>query len=135
MDEGLGKLDCSVDTNPSLQLYRALTESLNKIGRDTLTNSHLFCPLPSHSYHVTVWDGLNDGNAKNLSYQYRPDAEEFLTKADIDFVVIVTTNDVHEKFTVLALEKGKNVIVEKPMSMTYESTQRMIQAAEKTGKC
>lgn len=79
MEKDLGKLDCSVDTNPGLRLYRALAGSLDKIGREMLTNTYSFCPLPSHSYHITVWDGLNDGNAKDVFHQYRPNAENFLT--------------------------------------------------------
>ena len=59
--------------------------------------------------------------------------DEFL-KTEMDFVVVVTTNEVHELMTVKCLEAGKNVIVEKPMSMSYESTLRMIRAAEKNGK-
>jgi len=78
MVKGLGRVDCSVDTNPSLQLYKELADSLDKIGRDLLTNTYSFCPLPSHSYHVTVWDGLNDGNAKDVFHQCHPDAENFL---------------------------------------------------------
>jgi scyllo-inositol 2-dehydrogenase (NADP+) len=62
------------------------------------------------------------------------DVNEFLSQDDIDFVVIVTTNEVHEKLTVMTLKAGKNVIVEKPMSLTYQSTQRMIKEAEKAGK-
>lgn len=26
-----------------------------------------FCPLPRSSYHITVWDGINDGNLSQLS--------------------------------------------------------------------
>jgi hypothetical protein len=32
-----------------------------------------FCPLPRSSYHITVWDGINDGNLSQISSenQYR----------------------------------------------------------------
>ncbi|MFO7928668.1 MAG: Gfo/Idh/MocA family oxidoreductase, partial [Candidatus Humimicrobiaceae bacterium] len=40
----------------------------------------------------------------------------------------------YEKLSVLALSNGVNVIVEKPMTMTFESAQRMVQAAEKNKK-
>jgi len=62
------------------------------------------------------------------------DVDEFLRIKQLDFVVIVTTNEVHEELTVKALENKKNVIVEKPMSVNYESTVRMVKAAEKNGK-
>lgn len=76
----------------------------------------------------------NETRATDLKKQYGIpvycDVDEFL-KTDMDFVVVVTTNEVHELMTVKSLEAGKNVIVEKPMSMSYESTKRMIRAAEK----
>ena len=57
--------------------------------------------------------------------------EKFLNIKDLDYVVIATTNETHQELTVKALEKGKNVIVEKPMSYNYLSTLKMIEAAEK----
>lgn len=57
----------------------------------------------------------------------------FLNDNLMDIVVVVTTNDVHEQLTLQALASGRDVIVEKPMSLTYESARRMVQAAEKQG--
>jgi predicted dehydrogenase len=62
------------------------------------------------------------------------DVSEFLKVKDIDYVVIVTTHESHEELAVLVLENKKNVIVEKPMAMNYESALRMIKAAEKNDK-
>ena len=62
------------------------------------------------------------------------DVDEFLKFNGLDMVVIVTTNEVHEILTIKALCAGKDVIVEKPMSVNYESTQRMIKTAEKNKK-
>ena len=62
------------------------------------------------------------------------DYGKFLEKADTDFVVVVTTNDVHESLSIEALESKKHVIVEKPMSVDYESCMRMVKAAEKNDR-
>ena len=63
------------------------------------------------------------------------DLDEMLEKEkDLDFVVIVTTHESHEPLTVKCLNAGFNVIVEKPMTMTYESAKRMVKAAEENGK-
>ena len=69
-------------------------------------------------------------NSKYPKLRFYKDVDEFLKKEAVDFVVIVTTHETHEELAVKALNAGKNVIVEKPMSMTYESTLRMIKAAE-----
>lgn len=63
------------------------------------------------------------------------DLDEFLKKERaLDFVVIVTTHESHEPLAVKCLDAGFNVIVEKPMTMTYESAKRMVKAAEENGK-
>ena len=78
MGKDLLKLDCSVDTNPGLALYHSLVTSLDKIGRDSLVDNYSFCPLPPSSYHVTVWDGLNDGNAEKVFPDHCLDLGSFL---------------------------------------------------------
>ncbi len=61
------------------------------------------------------------------------DYDEFL-QSGLDLVVIVTTNEVHELLTVKALDAKADVIVEKPMSISYQSAQRMIEAAKRNGR-
>ncbi len=61
----LMKLD-SGSSHPTLRLYQAFVDALNSIAPNLLTNTYLFCPLPSSTYHVTVWDGLNVGNIANV---------------------------------------------------------------------
>jgi len=76
----------------------------------------------------------NPGRLEELRKKYAvklfQDYSAFLAE-DLDFVVVVTTNEAHEELTVAALARGRHVIVEKPMSFSYESCRRMILAAEK----
>jgi scyllo-inositol 2-dehydrogenase (NADP+) len=67
---------------------------------------------------------------KKYAVKLFQDYSAFLAE-DLDFVVVVTTNEAHEELSVAALNHNRHVIVEKPMSYSYESCQRMIQAAEK----
>ena len=59
---GLNKIDCSDDTIDDLRLYNALAQSMAALGPDKMMNACLLCCLPPQSYHVTLWDGVNDGN-------------------------------------------------------------------------
>ncbi len=72
------KVDCPINEHDHLRLYRGFAAFLEDLGALTLTNDYLFCPLPPYSYHVTVWDGLNDGNAQVVSASYRPKLDRFL---------------------------------------------------------
>ena len=64
-NSALMKFD-SVLSHPVLELYQACVDALNTLDTDLLTNTYLFCPLPSSSYHVTVWDGLNVRNLTDV---------------------------------------------------------------------
>lgn len=60
--------------------------------------------------------------------------EELLADERIDFVVVATPNDFHRDIAIAAMEAGKNVMSEKPVTMTSELLEDMIEASERTGK-
>lgn len=60
--------------------------------------------------------------------------EELLADPTIDMVTVATPNDVHEEIVIAALEAGKNVISEKPVTLSMDSLERMIAASKKSGK-
>ena len=59
--------------------------------------------------------------------------EEMCRSQDVDAVWIATPNSFHAENTVAATTNGKHVICEKPMALTLEDCDRMIEAAEKNG--
>lgn len=60
--------------------------------------------------------------------------EELLADPRIELVTIATPNDTHEEIAIAALRAGKNVISEKPVTLSMESLERMISVAEECGK-
>lgn len=58
-------------------------------------------------------------------------AEALCENPHVDAVYIATPNQFHTEHARLALEKGKHVLVEKPMTLTLEDAEVMIQAAER----
>ncbi|MBE6559685.1 MAG: Gfo/Idh/MocA family oxidoreductase [Ruminococcaceae bacterium] len=60
--------------------------------------------------------------------------EELLADPRIELVTVATPNDVHEEIVVAALKAGKNVISEKPVTLSLDSLERMIAVAESCGK-
>lgn len=59
--------------------------------------------------------------------------EELLADKSIELVTIATPNDVHEEIAIAAMNAGKHVISEKPVTISLESLDRMIAASEKNG--
>ncbi|MBP7140282.1 MAG: Gfo/Idh/MocA family oxidoreductase [Opitutaceae bacterium] len=62
------------------------------------------------------------------------DARLLLERNDVDAVVIATPNHWHGLLTIWALQSGKHVYVEKPMSHTVHEGRAMIEAANSSGR-
>ena len=60
--------------------------------------------------------------------------DELLDCEAVDVVTICTPSGTHADLAVEALQRGKNVILEKPMALTVEDCDRIIEAVEKSGK-
>ncbi len=61
------------------------------------------------------------------------DVEEMLEKAQPDFVDIITDMDTHHAFTIMAAQKGIDVICQKPMAGSYDAAKEMVATCEAAG--
>jgi predicted dehydrogenase len=68
---------------------------------------------------------------KNI-YDYR-NFDEIIHNKDIDLVYVVLPNSMHKDFTIRSAKAGKHVIVEKPMAVSVQECQEMINACKKAG--
>ena len=62
------------------------------------------------------------------------DFESLLQNESLDVVAIASPTTMHEEMTCAALEKGIHVILEKPMTTTLASADRMIASAQKNNR-
>lgn len=62
------------------------------------------------------------------------DYRELIKRDDIDAVAITSPDYLHEEHAVAALEAGKHVYCEKPLAITVEGCDHILETAEKTGK-
>jgi predicted dehydrogenase len=53
---------------------------------------------------------------------------------EIDAVIVCTPSHLHEEQAIGALEAGKHVLVEKPLALTAAGAERVIRAAERSGR-
>jgi predicted dehydrogenase len=60
--------------------------------------------------------------------------EEILSHDEVQAAVICAPNHLHESLAVEALERGKHVLVEKPLAMSAEGVQRVLDAAAAAGR-
>ena len=61
-------------------------------------------------------------------------AEEMLADPAIDIVLVATSNDAHLPLSVAALQAGKHVLCEKPVTLTSEELCTLMQVAQQSGK-
>jgi len=104
--------------------------------------------LVSSGCTVTAVAAMHNYNGeKHLSALYRAESfaktfsipnyygtyEELAQDKNVDIVYVATTNQNHLNPTLLMLQSGKNVLVEKPTAVTYEEAKLMYDEAHKRG--
>nr|WP_307439773.1 Gfo/Idh/MocA family oxidoreductase [Bacillus sp. V2I10] len=82
---------------------------------------------------------LNEERLRENGRKYRvsrlyQDYKELLLNKDIEAVSICTWNESHAEIAVAALEAGKHILVEKPLSISVKEAQKVQKAAEQSGK-
>lgn len=114
-----------------------MKKSAAVIGYGGMGNWHTERLLKSDVFELAgIYDSKKDRRALAESRGIRAYAtrEELLADPRVDLLTIVTPNDMHEEIAVAAMRAGKNVIVEKPVTLTMESLERMIAVSGETGK-
>ncbi|MGW7285198.1 Gfo/Idh/MocA family protein [Streptomyces sp. NPDC054847] len=57
-----------------------------------------------------------------------------LARRDVDAVIVAVPSGLHAQVAVAALEAGKHVLLEKPIEITVEAAERIIDAEKRSGK-
>lgn len=72
--------------------------------------------------------------AREQGFKYATDDyHKLLADPEIDVVSICTPNNLHEQMALDAIAAGKNVYIDKPLSINYESARRIADAARAAG--
>ena len=86
------------------------------------------CDIRKEAY--AHWDTVIDPKDKVFKTD---DYHKLLERKDIDAVFVTAPDYLHEEFAVAALESGKAVYLEKPMTITIEGCDRVLETAYRTG--
>ncbi|MCB0396238.1 MAG: Gfo/Idh/MocA family oxidoreductase [Flavobacteriales bacterium] len=97
-----------------------------------------------HAEHIAHYAELvavcdaNIAKAQEIGLQHGckvyQNIDEMLSQPGLDIVSICTPNGLHASHSVAALQSGVNVLCEKPMAISVEDCEWMIQEAEKANK-
>jgi predicted dehydrogenase len=72
--------------------------------------------------------------AEKYSADYYTDYKEMLKRKDIDVVNICTPSGLHAEHGIMAIEAGKNIIVEKPIDISLKKADELIKCGRKNNK-
>jgi predicted dehydrogenase len=106
------------------------------IGAGRITTAHLNAlkELKDTYLPVAVADPMED-NARNIAKNFGIpntyiDYREMLDRERLDIVVVAAPNGLHYKISRDVLERGVNVLVEKPLALSYKESKSLVDAAE-----
>lgn len=88
---------------------------------------HLFC---AGVYDI---DPARQEYARTLGLRSYDSLEEVLNDDNVDIVVVATPNDLHRDIAIKAMKSGKAVVSEKPVTISSEDLQAMIDCANESG--
>ncbi|MBO5745233.1 MAG: Gfo/Idh/MocA family oxidoreductase [Clostridia bacterium] len=111
------------------------------IGTGWIAESHIECYKQMDDVEIVAGADLIPGKAEAFFKRYGvegvrcyPSHKEMLDSEELDAVSVCTYNREHAGPTIYALEKGVNVLLEKPMCVTTEEAVEIMRAEKKSGK-
>ncbi|WP_282935954.1 Gfo/Idh/MocA family oxidoreductase [Paenibacillus sp. RC67] len=111
------------------------TINLGMIGSGHVSNRYFekAAKLEGVRFVATCSKHLENAERKAASYgvpRWYDDYRVMMDEVDLDAVVVTTPHSMHAEPVLAALERGLNVLNEKPMATTFEDCKRMVALAE-----
>jgi predicted dehydrogenase len=93
--------------------------------------------LLSHLYALIAVCDISALNAAHCASKFHiprstTSAADVYTHPDVDVVFILTSDEFHAEYAIAALAAGKHVFVEKPLSLSIQSAQRIVEAEKES---
>ena len=111
------------------------------IGTGGIANPHIKAYLALPDIEIVGAADIIPGKARAFLDQYEltdakayESADELLANHELDAVSVCTYNSTHAECVIKALDKGVNVLCEKPMCVTLEDGVEMVRAEKRSGK-
>lgn len=116
-----------------------IEHKIGLIGFGGMGRFHPQCLEDNNFTRATV-KGVFDVNPKALKvaeergfFVYKS-KEEMFSDPEIDIVTIATTNDAHKPLSIEAMRAGKNVLCEKPVTLSSAELLEIMEVQKETGK-
>ena len=109
------------------------------VGAGAISGAHLRAVSTIDEIEVVAIADIDPERAEKRAAEFGiphtyVDYKEMIDKEDVEAVSVLTWNEAHAAPSIYALEAGKNVLVEKPMSATLDDAVAMTKAAKASDK-
>ncbi len=108
------------------------------IGCGAISPRHFNAIREIPEFELKAVSDINPAAAQNAGEEqkvdYYTDNAKLLKRKDIDLVSICTPISTHTDLAIQALRAGKHVLTEKPVGITLESIDRLIEMGKRAGK-
>ena len=109
------------------------------IGSGFMGAAHVEALRRVGGINIVAIASIDHARASDIAQQYGighvyKEWEELLTNPDINIIHNCTPNNLHYQINKMALEAGKHVISEKPLTVTSKESGELVELAEKTGR-
>ncbi len=138
-DAVLNQFTQQTDNTPDIDTSRKL--KIGIIGTGWIAEAHIESYKQMPDVEIVAAADLIPGKAEAFMKRYGvegvrfyPSHKEMLDAEQLDAVSVCTYNATHAECTIYALEKGVNVLLEKPMCVTTEEAVEIMRAEKKSGK-
>lgn len=101
-------------------------EAFHKIGQDKNT-----CQVVGV---CDTWQRRVGNGTRKYKCPGTLDWREIVARPDVDAVLVATPDHWHARIAIAAMERGKDVYVEKPMCHTVDEARLMVETAKRTGR-
>lgn len=107
------------------------------IGAGEVSQLHHKAILENENETLTGLWTIDQAQAETRAAEYQcrrfNSAKELVTSLDIDAVFVLSNLESHLEYTLMALEAGKHVLVEKPVAATVVDIEKMQETARRKG--
>lgn len=109
------------------------------IGVGSISNCHIQAYQKNPNVELYAFCDIDEEQLRKMGEEYGisrlyTDIDAMLTLKELDAVSVCTWNSAHADCAIAALNAGKHVLCEKPMSVSREKGEEMKAAADKNGK-
>lgn len=115
-------------------IAKAHQKGYTKLEKDGKVKLVAVCDICKEAFEKKVKINIDSDTEQTLSFNTYTDLEEMLSKEEFDFADICVPSYLHREISVKLLERGYNVLCEKPMALRSEDCDAMLEAEKRSGK-